>query len=62
MQASGLVTQLVVGVILLVWLGSWLDQKLNSSPLMILLLSIGALIGGIYRLNKMLTPPTGEKK
>ena len=35
--------------------GSWLDERLSTSPLMLLLLSTSMLVLGIYRIHKAIS-------
>lgn len=42
--------EMAVTVVLGVVAGYWLDQRLGTSPLLLLALALGALVGGSYRL------------
>ena len=42
--------EMAVTVVLGVIAGYWLDQRLGTSPLLLLTLSLGALVGGIFRI------------
>ncbi|MHB8907082.1 MAG: AtpZ/AtpI family protein [Melioribacteraceae bacterium] len=44
----GLGTQLAAAIILMFFLGRWLDSKFNSTPLMILICSFIGGFAGIY--------------
>ncbi|MHB8930501.1 MAG: AtpZ/AtpI family protein [Melioribacteraceae bacterium] len=44
----GLGTQLAASIILMFFLGRWLDSKFNSTPLMILICSFIGGFAGIY--------------
>lgn len=44
----GLGTQLAASIILMFFLGRWLDEKFNSTPLMILICSFIGGFAGIY--------------
>ena len=44
----GLGTQLAAAIILMFFLGRWLDEKFNSTPLMILICSFIGGFAGIY--------------
>ena len=47
-QYLGLGTQLAASIILMFFLGRWLDAKFNSTPLMILICSFIGGFAGIY--------------
>lgn len=48
----GLGTQLAASIILMFFLGRWLDTKLNSTPLMVLVCSFIGGFAGIYNFIK----------
>lgn len=53
-RASAMVTEMAVTVILGVIAGGWLDRRLDTSPLFLFLLSLVALIFGMYRMIRTL--------
>lgn len=48
----GLGTQLAASIILMFFLGRWLDTELNSSPIMVLICSFIGGFAGIYNFIK----------
>ena len=48
----GLGTQLAASIILMFFLGRWLDTKLNSTPLLVLICSFIGGFAGIYNFIK----------
>ncbi len=48
----GLGTQLAATIILMFFLGRWLDEKFNSSPLLLIAFSILGGFAGIYNFIK----------
>lgn len=53
-RASAMVTEMAVTVILGVIAGGWLDRRLDTSPIFLFLLSLVALIFGMYRMIRTL--------
>ena len=58
----GLGTQLAATIILMFFLGRWLDTKLNSTPLMILICSFIGGFAGIYNFIKTVLALNEKKK
>ena len=58
----GLCTQLAATIILMFFLGRWLDTKLNSTPLMILICSFIGGFAGIYNFIKTVLALNEKKK
>ena len=50
-RASAMVLEMWILVVLGAAAGHWLDERLGTSPLLLLLLSSAALAGSIYRIN-----------
>lgn len=48
----GLGTQLAASVILMFFLGRWLDEKLSTTPLFIIVFSMAGSAAGIYNFIK----------
>jgi F0F1-type ATP synthase assembly protein I len=53
-RASAMVFELGVLVVVGALAGSWLDGQLGTSPLLLMLLSLAALVGGMIRLHRTL--------
>lgn len=53
-RASAMVTELAVLVLVAAFAGAWLDGRLGSSPLFLLLCSTLALVAGLYRIIRWL--------
>jgi F0F1-type ATP synthase assembly protein I len=53
-RASALVFELGVLVVVGALAGSWLDEQLGTSPLLLMLLSLTALVGGMIRVHRTL--------
>lgn len=53
-RASAMVFELGVLVVVGALTGSWLDGQLGTSPLLLMLLSLAALVGGMIRLHRTL--------
>jgi F0F1-type ATP synthase assembly protein I len=53
-RVSGTVLQMTLTVVLGFFLGGWLDDKLGTSPLLLLGLGIGGLILGFWRMHSEL--------
>jgi F0F1-type ATP synthase assembly protein I len=58
----GLGTQLAAAIILMFFLGRWLDTKFNSTPLMILICSFIGGFAGIYNFIKTVLQLNQKKK
>jgi len=58
----GLGTQLAATIILMFFLGRWLDSKFNSTPLMILICSFLGGFAGIYNFIKTVLQLNEKKK
>jgi ATP synthase protein I len=58
----GLGTQLAAAIILMFFLGRWLDDKLNSTPLMILICSFIGGFAGIYNFIRTVLQLNQKKK
>jgi F0F1-type ATP synthase assembly protein I len=58
----GLGTQLAATIILMFFLGRWLDSKFNSTPLMILICSFLGGFAGIYNFIKTVLELNEKKK
>jgi len=58
----GLGTQLAATIILMFFLGRWLDTKFNSTPLMILICSFIGGFAGIYNFIKTVLELNEKKK
>ena len=54
-RASAMVLEMGILVVGGVFAGSWLDEALNTSPLMLLLLSTGMLVVGIVRIHHIIS-------
>lgn len=52
LRYTGLGFQLVGTIGFSTWLGYWIDLKLGTLPLFLLLLCVGSLVGNIYILIK----------
>jgi F0F1-type ATP synthase assembly protein I len=62
MLASALVLEmagLIIGGLLL---GAWLDQKLGTAPILLALLPFLGLLGGVYRIVRVLEQRDQERK
>ena len=57
LRAAAMVTEMAVTVILGLAAGGWADQKLNTSPLFLFLLTLLAFIIGMARLMRALGEP-----
>ena len=53
-RASAMVFEIGVLVVVGALAGSWLDGQLGTSPLLLMLLSLAALVGGMIRLHRTL--------
>ena len=53
-RASAMVFELGVLVVVGALSGSWLDGQLGTSPFLLMLLSLAALVGGMIRLHRTL--------
>jgi F0F1-type ATP synthase assembly protein I len=53
-RASAMVFELGVIVVLGALAGYWLDGQLGTSPLLLTALSLAALVGGMFRINRTL--------
>lgn len=51
-RATATITEMVVTVVVGVFAGSWVDHKLDLSPVFLLSLTLGALIVGMVRLTR----------
>ena len=51
-RASAMVLEMWVLIVVGAAAGHWLDERLGSSPLLLLCLSSAMLAGGIYRINR----------
>ncbi len=51
-QATAIVTEMAVTVVSGVFAGSYADERLGSSPVLLLTLTLGALIVGMVRLSR----------
>ena len=51
-RASAMVLEMWILIVVGVAAGHWLDERLGSSPLLLLCLSSAMLAGGIYRINR----------
>lgn len=49
-RATGIVSEMAVTVILGVYLGSYLDERFDLSPVLLLTLTLSALTVGMFRL------------
>lgn len=58
----GLGVQLAATMVLMVYLGQWLDEKYNQKPLFIIICSILGLTAGMYNLIKTLNEFEKKKK
>jgi ATP synthase protein I len=58
----GLGTQLAAAVVLMFFLGRWIDMKLNSTPLFILICSFAGASAGIYNFIKSTLQLNQKKK
>lgn len=58
----GLGTQLAATIILMFFLGRWLDGKLNTSPLLMIVFSILGGYAGIYNFIKTVLQLNEKKK
>lgn len=58
----GLGTQLAATIVLMFFLGRWLDSKFNSTPLMILICSFLGGFAGIYNFIKTVLELNEKKK
>ena len=54
--AASAVTQMAIVTIVALWLGNQLDGWLGSSPLGLLVLTTLGFFGGLYRLQRSLSP------
>jgi F0F1-type ATP synthase assembly protein I len=50
MTIAGMGVSLGAGVVAAIWGGNWIDAKLGTSPLFLLILLVGALYGWLRRL------------
>lgn len=48
----GLGTQLAASVVIMVFIGVWLDKKFNTEPILTLVFSFVGVIGGLYNFIK----------
>jgi len=53
-RGSAMVLEMGILVVGGAFVGSWLDDSLSTSPLFLLLLSIGMLVVGIYRIHRVI--------
>ena len=51
-RASAMVLEMWIMIVVGAAAGHWLDQRLGTSPLLLLCLSSAMLAGGIYRINR----------
>ena len=58
----GLGTQLAATIILMFFLGRWLDQKLNTYPLLLISFSLLGGFAGIYNVIKTVLKLNEKKK
>jgi F0F1-type ATP synthase assembly protein I len=58
----GLGTQLAATIVLMFFLGRWLDSKFNSTPIMILICSFLGGFAGIYNFIKTVLELNEKKK
>ena len=58
----GLGTQLAATIILMFFLGRWLDEKFNTSPILMIVFSFLGGFAGIYNLIKTVTELNEKKK
>ncbi len=58
----GLGTQLAATIILMFFLGRWLDEKFNTTPILMIVFSFFGGFAGIYNLIKTVTKLNEEKK
>ncbi|MBM4170626.1 MAG: AtpZ/AtpI family protein [Ignavibacteria bacterium] len=58
----GLGTQLAASIILMFFLGRWLDSELNTYPIMIIIFSFLGVFAGIYNFIKTVTNLNTKKK
>ena len=58
----GLGTQLAVTVVSLFFLGYWLDEKFNTLPLFVLVLSMIGTFGGLYNFIRSVMHLNERKK
>ena len=56
----GIGIQLAVTMLLMVWLGNWLDNKFNKQPLFLIICSVFGMVAGMY--NLIATVNKYEKK
>ncbi len=61
-QYLGLGTQLAATIVLMFFLGRWLDQKLNTYPFLIIFFSILGGFAGIYNFIKTVLNLNEKKK
>jgi len=51
-RATAVITEMAVTVVAGVFTGSWVDQKLDFTPVFLLSFTLGALIVGMVRLTR----------
>ena len=49
-KATRFVTRIVVGSILAIWGGHWLDERLHTTPFVMIVLLLYVLFGSLYLL------------
>ena len=54
--------QLVITIVLMVFLGKWLDDKFNTSPILIVIFSIFGVGAGLYNFLRTVINLDKEKK
>ncbi len=59
-RLTAMISEMSVTVILGVLAGSWLDSRLQTTPVLLLLLSVGALVLGMVRLTKALNRESND--
>ncbi len=58
----GLGTQLAASIVLMFFLGRWLDSNLNTAPFLMILFSFLGGFGGLYNFIKAVTNLNEKKK
>ena len=58
-RASAMVLEMWIMIVVGAAAGHWLDQRLGTSPLLLLCLSSAMLAGGIYRINRTVGNESG---